>query len=125
MIELTQGVTEEIYAKSLTDATGLPLDPTGWTIHAAVCQYGPAGPVVATWRNSPGAGEGLAEVVNATDSSGTKWIVLHCTPALSDSWSWSRGLLQCVITAPSGSPPPEARVIDDDVVVNPQCVPEE
>ncbi len=122
MIELTQGVTEKIYAKDLTDDTGQPLDPTGWSIAAVVCQYGIPGPVVVTWSNTPAAGQGLAEVVNALPPASGKWIALYCTPALSDGWTWSRGRLQCVITEPGGAAR-EARVIDSDVVVNPQRVP--
>lgn len=123
MIELTQGVTEEIYAKSLTDATGAALDPSGWAIDAVICQYGPMGPVVVEWTDNPAEGQGLAEVIDAVSPDSGKWIVLHCTPTLSDSWTWDRGHLQCVITEPDGDLR-EARVIDDDVVVSNQCVPE-
>lgn len=123
MIELTQGVTEEIYAKDLTDDTGAALDPTGWSIAAVICQYSAVGPVVVTWSDSPAEGEGLAEVIDAISPDTGKWVVLHCTPALSDGWTWDRGHLQCAITEPDGELR-EARVIDDDVVVNQQCVPE-
>lgn len=124
MIELTQGVTEEIYAKDLTDDTGQALDPTGWAIHAVARQYGAVGPVVATWSSSPAAGEGLAEVISAISPATGKWVVLHCTPTLSDGWTWDRGHLQCVIIEPDNALR-EARVIDEDVTVNRQCVPEE
>lgn len=124
MIELTQGVTEEIYAKNLTDDTGAALDPTGWAIAAVACQYAGIGPVVATWSDSPSEGQGLAEVVDAISPASGKWVVLHCTPALTDSWTWDRGWLQCVITEPGGEQR-EARVIDDIVIVNQQYIPEE
>lgn len=123
MITIIQGVTEDILAKQLTDNLGAPLDPTGWTIHAVACQYSEDGPVVATWRNSPGEGDGQADVIDATDSSGTKWVALRLTPALTLGWTWSRGKLQCRITDPNNAAN-SARIIDDLVLIDPNCVSE-
>jgi len=123
-ITLTQGAAETITAKSLTDDDGQPLDPTGWTIHGVICQWSEEGSVVATWRDSPGAGEMLAEVVTADDGSGLKWIVLHSVPAVSEAWTWDRGVMQCTITDPNDATN-VARVIDDAVVLDRNCVPED
>lgn len=126
-LTLTQGATETITAKNLLDAAGTPLDPTGWGIHAVIRQYGTEGPVVATWRDDPGEGEGFAEVVDSTDpddAEGTKWVVLHVAPAVSAGWSWSFGVCQCEITEPDGDER-VARIIDDTVYLNPEAVTDE
>jgi hypothetical protein len=102
---LKQGATRTITITELRDANGGYLNPTGWTIHG-VARAGIWGPVVATWRNTPAAGEGLAQVVAAdlsidpTANPAEKWLYLHVTPAMSDAWTWRDAVLDVEITEP-------------------------
>lgn len=123
---IVQGTTCAIAAMDIR-LDGVPIDLTGWTIHAVVRRDHVEGQLVATWRSTPGVGEGLAEVAPADlaidpTAIGQKWLYLRITPAMSSPWTWSRGVVQAEATEPSGSPPRTARVINRAVYLDREAV---
>lgn len=100
-----QGTTRVVTVTGLRDTFGAVLDPTGWAVHA-VARPGVWAAPVAVWRNTPSAGEHLAEVVPAdprldpTVVTGEKWVWLHVDPAVSLTWSWSVVNLDVEVTEP-------------------------
>jgi hypothetical protein len=92
---IKQGTDRTIVVHTLRDVHRRVWDPTGCIIHA-VARSAVEDLVVAVWRSgTPGAGEGLAEVVNAdpeidsTTLPGEKWIQLYIAPEWSDTWTWT------------------------------------
>jgi hypothetical protein len=107
---IKQGTTRTVTITHIRDTTGNLLDPTGWGIHA-VARPGYWADPVAVWKNNPGTGELLAEVVDAnpltdpTVVTGEKWIELHIDPTVSDGWTWMDAKLDAEIH----EPPPGVR----------------
>jgi hypothetical protein len=105
-LQIKQGTTRFITIKGLRDDAGNILDPTGWDIHG-VARPGLWADETAVWRDSPGVGEHLAEVVDAdpdidpTVLPGEKWIDLHIDPDVSDAWTWGHARLDVEIREPS------------------------
>lgn len=125
-IPIVQGTTTAITAGNIR-IDGALIDPTGWTIHAVLRRDHVEGLLVATWRNIPGPGEGLAEVAPADlnidpSAVGQKWVYLRITPEMSSAWTLSRGVCHAEITEPSGSPPRKARIIDRPVYLDREAV---
>lgn len=103
---LKQGTTRTITVTGLRTAANELLDPTRWGLHA-VARPGIWADPVAVWRDTPGVGEHLAEVVPAdptvdpTVSPGEKWLYLHIAPVVSDTWEWATANLDIEISEPS------------------------
>lgn len=125
-LPIDQGVTRIITVTHLVDAHGQWLNPTGWSIHAVARAGSVKGPSVAAWRDSPGTGEGKAEVVDAdptidpTSSAGEKWIYLHVDPSMSDTWTWTSAELRIEIQEPGASGRQES--FPAHLVLNPTTV---
>jgi hypothetical protein len=103
---IEQGTTRIIAVKQLRDARHQIVDPSGWGIHAVARADNVRGPVVGVWRDTPGTGEGLAEVVAAdilidpTADPTEKWVYLYITPAMSDAWQFVTAELHIEIQEP-------------------------
>jgi hypothetical protein len=106
-LPIDQGTQRYITVTNLRDAHKQVLNPTGWTITAMARQGSVRGPLVATWRDDPGAGEYLAEVVDAdplidpTVQPGEKWVYLHVDPSASNAWTWVTAELWVNLAEPS------------------------
>lgn len=104
-LQIKQGTTRTVTVTGLLDATGVLLDPTGWDIHA-VARPGIWAAPVAVWRDTPGPGELLAEVMAAdltitpTAQPDEKWIYLHIDPTTSLAWTWFTAVVDITITEP-------------------------
>lgn len=123
---IPQGATCAITAMDIR-IDGQLVDMTGWTIHAVLRRDHVGGAIVATWRNLPGAGEGLAEVAPADlavdpMAVGQKWVYLRITPDMSSAWTFFRGVVHAEATEPSGNPPRKVRIIDEPVYLDPEAV---
>lgn len=103
---IKQGTTRTVFLTGLRDTHGALLDPTGWGIHG-VARPGVWADTVAVWRDTPGAGELQADVVDAdptidpTVVTGEKWVELHVDPAVSLGWvGWRDAEVDVTITEP-------------------------
>lgn len=111
---IVQGVTTSIEASNVR-IDGVLTNMTGWTVHAVLRRDHVGGAVVAEWHTTPTGSQGQATVGNGVAE-------LLITPAMSTAWTWSRGVVHAEATEPTGSPPRKARIIDDDVYLDPEAV---
>lgn len=105
-LRIKQGATRTVTVTGIRDAAGVVLDPTGWAVHG-IARPGMWADPVAVWRDTPGTGELLADVVAADPVldpkavEGEKWIELHIDPAVSLGWvTWQDADLDVSITEP-------------------------
>jgi hypothetical protein len=126
VLTIPQGTTCAITGRDIR-IDGQSVDITGWTIHAVLRRNHTYGPIIATWRNAPGVGEGLAEVaaadlgIDPTADPSEKWLYLRILPAMSRAWVMARGVVHAEAAEPSGNQR-VARIIDELVRLDPEAV---